>query len=145
MGARGPVGKAPGQRHGHRTKAEQAHDEVPRTTVDDFGLEWPAPSEDWHEIARDWYLSLQTSGQAIDYTPSDIQTARILATSVSRNLQRGGPISSNGLAVFLSGCSDLLCTAGARRRVKMELRKDDGATQNAHAAAAASLSARRAA
>lgn len=130
-----PMPKHPSQRHGHRTKAEQAHDEIERTGA----LVWPEPSQEWAELARDWYLSLAQSAQAIDYTSSDVQTARVLATALSRSLHRAGPISSNTLAVFMSGAGDLLATAGSRRRLKLEIRRESNVAAAAHDAAVASL------
>lgn len=143
MGQRGPVGKPAGQKHGHRTRAEQAHDTI-SATIDGDTLDWPEPGEHWHDYARDWYLALARSGQARDYTPSDVATAVVLAENLSRNLHYTGSMSGNALSAFLNGCTDLLATAGARRRVKLELDHDGGTdVADAHRAAVTSLTERR--
>lgn len=140
----GPVGKHPDRRHGHRTKAENAHDSGPALLGEGESLTWPPPSEHWHEYARDWYLSLQTSGQAISYTPSDVHTARVLTENLSRNLHSDRPIGGNALSAWLTGAGDLLVTAGARRRAKLELESGPNAHQvTAEDSAVASLGAYR--
>ncbi|MBO4241463.1 hypothetical protein [Pseudonocardia alni] len=68
-------------RHGHRSKAEKAYDEVTPMPV-----EWPEVPERWHYAARDWYLSLQWSAQVVDYQQSDVALAVILAEDLSRHL-----------------------------------------------------------
>ena len=133
-----PVGKHPDQRHGHRTTAENSHDEVPPRAVN-----WPEPSESWHELARDWYLSLEQSAQSVDYQQSDVTMARVLAEDLSRHLVYKGPLGGNAMTAFLSGCTDLLASAGARRRAKLELSRGDGGQGDAKAGAVASLAARR--
>lgn len=138
MGERGPVGKRPDMRHGHGAQNDPFDQVAPEPVT------WPEPSADWHELARDWYLGLQQSAQVIDFQQSDIGVARIMAEDVSRNLHYRGPMSGNALSAFLSGCSDLLATAGARRRAKLELSRPNTGPSEAATGAAASLAAHRA-
>ena len=139
MGARGPVGKRPDLRHGHRSRAEQtAFDEVePRSVT------WPDPDPSWHELARDWYRSLGQSAQVAEFQQSDVMTARILADHVSRELSTRGPMTGNSLAAFLSGCSALLATAGDRRRAKLELARPDSDPDRHRLAAVSSIRDRK--
>ncbi|MBQ1164022.1 hypothetical protein KBZ21_39135, partial [Streptomyces sp. A73] len=53
--------------------------------------ELPEPDELWHPIARDWYLSLRASGQAVFYQPSDWAMARYAAELMSRGLNSDRP------------------------------------------------------
>lgn len=65
-------------------------------------------------------MSLAGSGQARFYEPSDWQTARYVAESMSRNLS-AGRFSSQHFAAVMSAMTDLLTTEGARRRARLEL------------------------
>lgn len=131
--------KDPRMRHGHRTAAENAHDEVARHPIS-----WPAPGEEWHAAARRWYESLAQSGQVVDYQQSDVELAWILADDLSRHLRFDGqPIGAAAVTAFLAGCRDLLATPAERRRQRLELARH-GADQEKHRLAAVeSISARR--
>ena len=126
MGGYGPVPKRSDKRHGRpRTAQSEA---MPLTKAPAGSeLEWPEPSEDWHYIAREWYLALRESGQARFYERSDVATARYVAEGMSRNLD-GGRFSAQLFAAVNSAMSNLLVTEGDRRRVRMELQRDDDAT-----------------
>jgi len=92
----------------------------------EFGgrVQQPPASDSWHEIAREWYKSLADSGQAQFYEPSDWQTARYIAEAMTRNLNNGR-FSAQLFAAVMSGMSELLTTEGARRRVRLEIERDD--------------------
>lgn len=124
-------------RDGHRSKAEDGHDEVTTMPVG-----WPEAPERWHYAARDWYLSLQRSAQVVDYQQSDVALAVILAEDLSRHLAyERQPAGGNAMAAFLTGCRELLATAGERRRLRMELARPEP-VDGAHLAAVASISDR---
>lgn len=124
MGTRGPVPKRSDKKLGRPTRAKDA--EVPLTQAPAGGdAHWPAPEESWHPIAADWYLALQSSGQARFYEQSDVATARYVAEGMSRNLE-GGRFSAQLFAAVNSAMSNLLVTEGDRRRVRMELQRDAG-------------------
>lgn len=153
MGERGPIGKRPDMRHGHRTAAEQAFDEVepmpvvwpdvpPAPEPEPGRKPWPYDTG-WHPIAVNWYSALAASAQSTDYQQSDVATAYVLAEDLSRHLSTFGPMGGNALSAFLSGCSSLLATAGDRRRVKMELARPNPEADTAHSGAVASISAAR--
>jgi hypothetical protein len=78
---------------------------------------------DWHELARDWYRSLADSGQSIYYQSSDWQTARIWAELLSKQLFSSRP-SAQMIQAWQSAAADLLTTEGARRRVRVEIERD---------------------
>lgn len=138
MGARGPVGKRPDMRHGHRTVAENAQDEMTPMPVT-----WTEPGQDWHPAMVRWYAALGQSAQSADYQQTDLDMAWTVAETVSRALNSDKPINSQIMAMFLSANTDLLATAGARRRAKLELARPDAAVDDAKAGAVASLAARR--
>lgn len=138
MGERGQVGKRPDMRHGHRTVAENAHDEVAPLPIT-----WPEPGEDWHVAMVRWYEALGQSGQSVDYQQTDVEMAWTVAATVSRQLNSDKPINSQIMTMFLTANTDLLATAGARRRAKLELARPDAAQDDARTGAVASLAARR--
>lgn len=78
--------------------------------------------ESWHPIAADWFRSLGQSGQSAFYEPSDWQTARVWAELLSRQLASGRP-SSQMIAAWAAGATELLTTEGARRRGRLELER----------------------
>lgn len=120
MGARGPVGKRSTQRHGHRTKAEQATVDTSAPGAADVVV--PEADDEWHPVARDWYLSLRKSGQQVFFQPSDWATARYVAEAMSRNLA-GGRFSAQLFAAVMAATSNLLATEGDRRRIRIELER----------------------
>ncbi|MGW4114812.1 phage terminase small subunit [Actinosynnema sp. NPDC004786] len=121
MGARGPIGKRSEARAGHRTKAEQA--ETEQVVVENAGpVEMPAPMAGWHRIAKDWYLSLHTSGQGRFMEPSDWQAATFVAEYMTK-LLADEKFNARGFASIWSAMNDLLTTEGARRRVKLEINR----------------------
>lgn len=112
----GPVPKRSEERTRRNKSGETT--KVPSTAPAEF----PPASEDWHEIAVFWYESLQTSGQAVFYQPSDVATARYIAEAMSKNLQ-AGRLSGQLFAAVMSAMTDLLTTEGARRRARMEIER----------------------
>ncbi|MFD5027002.1 hypothetical protein [Streptomyces sp. NPDC058373] len=89
----------------------------------------PAPDPRWHPIATDWYLSLQESGQAAFYQPSDWAMARYAAELMSRGLAADKPPNGQYVAALNSVMASLLTTEGDRRRARIELeRKKTGPT-----------------
>ncbi|MFC6090864.1 hypothetical protein [Saccharothrix lopnurensis] len=119
MGVRGPLGKRSEAQAGHRTKAEKAA--VDKVVVEtDEPIERPAPMGTWHQIAKDWYLSLHTSGQGKFMEPSDWQAATFVAEYMTKLLE-DDKFNARGFAAIWSAMNDLLTTEGARRRVKLEI------------------------
>lgn len=115
----GPVPKRSDQKHGHRTRAELG--EVTHAPAGEQ-VRPPEPDEDWHPIARDFFMSLRKSGQSAFYQASDWQVARYVAEAMSRNLS-DGKFSAMLFASVTSAMSELLVTEGDRRRVKLELER----------------------
>lgn len=114
--ASGPIPKRSDERR-RRNKPEGASvTSAPANVV----VSAPDADESWHEIARDWFRSLAESGQAVFYQPSDWQTARVWAELLSRQLASGRP-SSQMVAAWAAGATELLTTEGARRRARIEL------------------------
>lgn len=113
----GPVPKREDQRR-RRNKPD-----VPTTRAAGASVvERPEADPEWHRIARDWYASLSLSGQAVFYEPSDWQTARYVAESMSRNLS-AGRFSAQHFAACMAAMTDLLTTEGSRRRARLELER----------------------
>ncbi|MGF2208967.1 hypothetical protein [Streptomyces albidoflavus] len=108
---------------GHRSKHEK--DSIakapsgPPADVPDL----PDPDPLWHPIATDWYLSLQESGQAAFYQPSDWAMARYAAELMSRGLSSDRPPNGQYVAALNSVMASLLTTEGDRRRARIELER----------------------
>jgi hypothetical protein len=83
----------------------------------------PDVDEAWHPIARRWFGSLRSSGQAAFYQDSDWATAVYVAEAMSRNLV-AGRFSAQLFAAVMSGMTELLTTEGARRRARLELENE---------------------
>jgi hypothetical protein len=138
---RGPVPKRTEVRR--RTNAPEDGLDVTRL-AGATDIEIPAPDEEWHPIAYDWYCSLEESGQATLYEPSDWMVAYLLAEQVSRLLNprfvgmrqkfnhdvdametvpeiREVPMSGSDLSGLLKGMSNLMVTEADRRRMRVEL------------------------
>lgn len=120
MGRTGPVPKRAAERR-RRNKPEGG--EITSVVVPAGAVEQPPASDVWHPIAKDWYESLATSGQARFYEPSDWQTARYVAEAMSRNLE-ASRFSAQLFAAVSSAMTELLTTEGARRRMRIELERN---------------------
>lgn len=147
MGSRGPVPKRDNNRAGHRAKSERA-DKVVATQG---AVDAPAPSPEWAEEARDWYISLAQSGQSFYFEPSDWQYARTVAAMLSNLLQSPRP-SAELFKAVAAAMDSLGTTEGSRRRMRIEVERDrpaggsdPGATDEAKDAVAARFQALRAA
>ena len=122
MGSRGPVPKRIEERLGHLTKAQKAGTD--RVTMEGAVKPPPMP-RGLHPIAQRWYRSLVNSGQSRFYEPSDWATAVYVAEVMSRNLN-DKKFSAMLFASVMSAMDTLLTTEGARRRVRVEIVRDDG-------------------
>jgi hypothetical protein len=97
----------------------------------------PEPKENWHPIAKNWYVSLAESGQSEFYESSDWAIAFLTAESISRDLspQVVGvtpsgeilrdviPMKGASLSAYMKVMGDLLVTEGSRRRASVELQR----------------------
>lgn len=119
MGARGPVPKRSSQRV-RRNKDAAPVERIPAVgTVEapELGFEDP------HPMIVDFYESLKESAQARFYEPSDWQFARFTLHFADRLVKSGKP-SSQMLAAVNSALSNLLVSEGDRRRVRMEIERE---------------------
>ena len=90
-------------------------------------------SGDYHPIAQELYEAMTRSGQSKYYEPSDWAMAKVLCHMLSRVLWSGKP-SSQMLAALNSLMSALLLTEGDRRRVRMEIDRDNAIQEVTNAA-----------
>jgi hypothetical protein len=124
----GPVPNRSDQRR-RRNKVEI--DRAPAATAAKCGPDAP----EWLVgLARDWYESLRTSGQAVYYTDSDWSSALIIAKAVERFEKRP---SAHMLTAILSGFGSLAATEGERRRLRIELDRVEQQDADEDAAVAA--------
>ena len=92
----------------------------------------PPADDGWHEIARGWYESLDESGQAQYFEPSDWQAARYVAEVMTKNLN-AGRFSAMLFSSVWSAMTELLTTEASRRRVRMEVEREAGGPAEAPA------------
>ncbi|RJQ79968.1 hypothetical protein D5S17_09355 [Pseudonocardiaceae bacterium YIM PH 21723] len=119
MGARGPVPKRSHQR------LRRNKDDVPAEKISAIGVV-PVPElglPDPHPIIVDFYESLKASAQSKYYEPSDWAYARFTLHFADRLVKSGKP-SSQMLAAINSALTDLLVSEGARRRVRLEVERE---------------------
>jgi hypothetical protein len=122
MGAHGPIPKRSEERR-RRNKVDGPElIQAPAGGPDDLP-DLPEPDPLWHAIATDWYLSLQESGQAAFYEPSDWAVARYAAHLMSKVLMSEKGPNGQLVAALNSVMSSLLTTEGDRRRARMELER----------------------
>lgn len=119
MGERGPVPKRSEERI-RRNKIE------PTDRVEMIGDVEVPPLDipNAHPIIEDFYESLKQSGQSKWYEPSDWQYARYTLSFANRLIKNNRP-SSNMFAAINSALQDLLVSEGQRRRVRMEVERNE--------------------
>lgn len=107
------------ERHGHRTKAEQASvSKAPSGAK----IRWPRADPKWHRVAKNFYSSLKVSGQKVYYEQSDVDFAYYLCEAMTKNLT-DGKFSSMLFSSIMDGMDRLLATEKARRLARVELQK----------------------
>lgn len=116
-GSGGPVPKPTSQRRRRNKTPDGA--EVTFAPSGAVG-QAPSPDDDWHPRAREWFESLGKSGQASLYEPSDWAMAKVAADMMSKLCEAERP-SAQMLASLLQLTTELMCTEGARRRLRLEL------------------------
>lgn len=90
-------------------------DRTPNTTTAPLG----PPCPDWVDgLARHWYDSLRTSGQAVYYVDSDWAVAQIVAKAT---MQFQAQPSAFMLRQIMSSMRSLAATEGDRRSLRIEL------------------------
>ena len=88
---------------------------------------WPDAPEEWCEIAKMAYESIQRSGQASFLQQSDVAMAYMLCENLDFYQTQTWSTSGDRkrspemLKALLTGFSNILMTEGDRRRVKIEL------------------------
>lgn len=120
-----PIPKRSHEVMGHRTRAEMAQ----RTDGQAFGaadVPVPDPDPTWHPVALQWYRGLAESGQAQFYEPSDWATAQYVAEMMHRHLSQAH-LSAATMTAILSATTELMCTEGSRRRLRLELQRPGAA------------------
>jgi hypothetical protein len=99
-------------------------------------VEIPEPLENWHSIAKQWFVALTKSGERVFFENSDWAQAMYVAEAMSRSLS-GARMSGQLFSAVISASAELLTTEGARRRMRVELERahDEGDTTAADAMA----------
>ncbi len=124
MGTRGPVPKRTDQRR------RVNKPEIPLTEAVAGAVSSQPPGEpNWHPLAAEWYRSLADSGQSRFYEPSDWATARLIAESMSRDLNHLMVIPPSSLSAWLKAMTALLVTEGDRRRLSLELKRAESSPE----------------
>lgn len=123
MGSRGPVPKRSDQRV--RRNKDSAVETIPAigpVEVPDLGI------PDAHPLIADFYESLKDSAQTQFYEPSDWQFARFTMHFANQLVKSRKP-SSQMLAAVNAALTELLVSEGARRRVRLEVEREQSAGQ----------------
>ena len=115
-------GGPPPKRESQRRRRNKDGGEVEHVATSG-AVEPPDPPDGLGERALAWYRSLAESGQAQFYEPSDWQVALVCAQAIDLFMETG---RATILAEVRGLQSQLLATEGERRRVKLEVDRDDG-------------------
>jgi hypothetical protein len=118
MGSRGPVPKRSSERI-RRNKDEADIDNVEmigQVEIPELGMDDP------HPLIVDFYESLKDSGQSKFYEPSDWQFARVTLHFLNEQIKY--KTSGHMMAVISSMLTNLLVTEGDRRRVRLEVERE---------------------
>lgn len=129
-------GGAVPKRSSQRRRVNKTEIEIAQAPAAD-NVSIPPPNPEWSPPATRWYLSLAESGQSIWFEPSDWAQAWIWTEFLSRALNQGERPSSQLIAAWSAGASELLTTEGARRRMRIELARAEKADADEDAAVAA--------
>jgi hypothetical protein len=136
MADHGPIPKRSEERR-RRNKPETPQDKVEVTGK----VPIPRADSKWHPIAKRLYRSLQDSGQAKFYEPSDWAAAQLICESLSRDLseqfvgiaEKTGeamyatiPLKGASLAAYLKAFAALGVSEGDRRRIGIEVTRKPG-------------------
>lgn len=122
----GPPPKRSDQRR--RVNKYPDTDKAPATV----SIKQPRIRSDIHPLAKRWYRSLKTSGQAEFYTDSDWTTALAAAEVLDRFFATS---RATLLAEFNRMNSALMATEGDRRRARLELERERPAEEEGSDAA----------
>lgn len=128
MGTRGPVGKDPEKRAGHRSKAEKtAHENVPARGA----VAIPAASRTWSASAKRWYTSLRASAVSERYEPSDWALAHRTADLMTKS-DKMDEVNASVERIISQNMSSLLTSIADRRRQQLEVRRTGGSAKAAN-------------
>lgn len=134
-GSGGPPPKRSSQRRRRNKPAEGEPDQAAGAAT----VPVPDPDPEWHPAAVMVWESLQQSGQAAFYEPSDWAAAFVLCTSISRELKPQPLVVASGkeagiewvemppkgaaLSAWQKAMTSLMMTEGDRRRLRLELQR----------------------
>lgn len=119
MGTRGPIPK----RSDERIRRNKDDVEVTRIESSGVVLQPELELEDPHPMIVDFWNSLGDSAQSRFYEPSDWQFARFTLHFADKLVKSGRP-SSQLLAAVNSSLTNLLVSEGDRRRVRLEVERE---------------------
>lgn len=89
----------------------------------------PRVDSRWETLTKNWFRSLKESGQSHFFEPSDWQAAVLVAKQMDVLLKKqketGQPIRASAFEALWAAMGDLLTTEGQRRRIKVELQRED--------------------
>lgn len=124
IGTRGPIPKRSEER------IRRNNDEVEITKIEAGGLvEQPLLGlDDPHPMIVDFWESLGDSAQSKFYEPSDWQFARFTLHFADQLVRSSRP-SSQMLMAVNSSLTELLVSEGSRRRVRMEIEREQAKAQ----------------
>ena len=150
MGERGPVPKASAERRRRNQRTESGESTESEVILVDpaaAAVDAPPVDEHWHHIARDLYSSVLGSAFNHLYEPSDWMMLYVMCESLSRDLDEqvvgvteGGdvirdtiPLKGASISGYLKWANALMLTVGDRRRLRLEIDREQAAQSIAHA------------
>lgn len=129
-GTRGPIGKRDEERVRRNTPDQ------PTATISMIGtVDIPEMGDlshlgETHPLVEDMYKSIKESAAVKYYEPTDWQFARLTLYTLNQELiaaqHNGKPVGAMKLTAINQMLSALLLTEGDRRRVRLEIERDNG-------------------
>lgn len=124
MGTRGPIGKRSGEKVRRNKTGEDGLETETITMVGKVEHPELALPVDMHPLVQDFWDSLPDSGQVKHWEPSDWQYCRLAMYVWNEMLLSPKGISAMKLSAVDAMLSKLLITEGDRRRVKLEVERE---------------------
>lgn len=124
MGTRGPIPK----RSEERIRRNNDEGEILKIEASGYVEQPPLGLDDPHPMIVDFWESLGGSAQSKFYEPSDWQFARFTLHFADQLVRSTRP-SSQMLMAVNSSLTELLVSEGSRRRVRMEIEREQAKAQ----------------
>lgn len=114
----------PPKRSEQRVRRNKPDVPIEKLVTDGKPVSAPRAVDGWHYLCIELWDAMKESAQARYYEPSDWQFAKIQLHLLSQQLQ-AGRASAQMVATINTALTNLLLTEGDRRRVRLEIQRQE--------------------